>query len=118
MTQEEWKEKNDFNYDHLNKYKEYIKPTLERAIADKNWAKLNQNAVFFAMETAGLISIAEFGNEEAKKIAMQRLENWYFTGKGRGGRSKIKAAYSWGETINKFILKTQEKSKPIQGELF
>jgi hypothetical protein len=43
--------------------------------------------------------------EEAKKLAMRILENWYFTGKGGGGRSKIKAAYSWGKLIVKFIRK-------------
>jgi hypothetical protein len=48
---------------------------------------------------------------------MRILENWYFTGKGGGWRSKIKAAYSWGELIDKFISQKQEKSKPIQGEL-
>jgi hypothetical protein len=104
-------------YFDLDIYKEAIRPTLERAAKDKNFEKYNQNAVFYARETAGLISIAEFGNEEVKKLAMRMLENWYFTGKGGGGRSKIKVAYSWGELIDKFISRKQEKPKPIQGEL-
>jgi hypothetical protein len=95
---------NEINFD-LDKYKNYIKPTIKRAIEDRNWANLNQNAVFYAMETAGLISIAEFGNEEARKFAMRRLENWYFTGKGRGGWSKIKAASSWSEAMDEYQRK-------------
>jgi hypothetical protein len=104
----------------LDKYRNYIKPTLKRAIEDKNWAKLNEHPVFYARETAGLISIAEFGNEEAKKFAMRRLENWYFTGKGAGGWSKIKAASSWIEAMDEYRRKQekQEKSEPIQEELF
>lgn len=77
-----------------------------------------ENAVFFAQETSAFISVAEFGNEEAKRLAMRTLENWYFTGETKFGWSKIKAAYDWGELIYEFDLRREkEKAKPIQGEL-
>jgi hypothetical protein len=54
----------------LDIYKDAIKPVLEKAIANKDYEKYNQNTVFYARETSGLISIVEFGNEKAKKLAM------------------------------------------------
>jgi hypothetical protein len=98
------KEACSMNFD-LDKYKNWIKPTLKRALEIENFEKWNQNSVFFARETAALISVAEFGNEEAKKLAMRTLENWYFTGKGGGGWSKIKAANSWTEAMDEYRRK-------------
>jgi hypothetical protein len=100
----------------LDIYKNAIKTVLEKAAADKHYEQHNQNTVFYARETAGLISIVEFGNEKAKKLAMRTLENWYFTGKGKGGRSKIRVNYCWYDLINETI--GRKEPKPIQGELF
>jgi hypothetical protein len=103
------------NFD-LDIYRNAIKPVLEKAAADKDYERYNQNTVFYARETAGLISIVEFGNEKAKNLAMRTLEDWYFTGKGKGGRSKIRVNYCWHDLIAESIA--WKESKPIQGELF
>jgi hypothetical protein len=101
-------------------YKNYVKYVLGRAAADENYEKHNKESVFYAKEISGYISIAEFGHEQAQKFAMRVLENWFYTGEGRGGKSKIRKNY-WLDKLIARVMRPEmfkPKPKPTQGELF
>jgi hypothetical protein len=82
----------------LNYYKNYVKRVLGRAATDERY---NEEAAFWAKEAAGLVSIAEFGNEDVKRHARYLLETAFNTGKGRYGKSEIRGNHM----IDKLIAK-------------
>jgi hypothetical protein len=100
----------------LDYYKNYVSRVLGRAKTDENFLRHNKEAVYWAMEAAGLVSIAEFGNEEAKQDARRLLETAFYTGKGEHGETKIRKNNAIMKLIQK--AKSREKPKPVRGELF
>ena len=98
--------------------KKYVRRVLERAAIDESYAKYNEQHIFHAKEISAFISIAEFGNEEAKRETMMILENLFNAGEGKHGHSKIRNNHAIEKLISKIWERKPVKPKPRQGELF
>jgi hypothetical protein len=85
----------------LDYYKGYVKRVLGRAKTDESFAKYNKENVFWAGEAAGLVSIAEFGNEEVKHDARYLLELAFYAGRGRHGKTKARNNHAIAKLITK-----------------
>jgi hypothetical protein len=97
----------------LERNKAYVKRILERAETDESFRRHNEKGIFNVKELAGYISIAEYGNEKARKsalVTLYNLEDWHGT---------VYTKYGMGNYIRDFYRKPGKmKSRPIQGSCF
>ncbi|GMO52290.1 MAG: hypothetical protein Pg6C_17800 [Treponemataceae bacterium] len=91
----------------LERNEEWVRRTLERAETDESF-RMNVNDMFWVRELSAYISIAKYGNERARRLALIDIYNITETTK-----KNINPKYTWGDYFSDFAHKLYTEKREM-----